>query len=110
MKRWILAALAFAPTACASPPPPPDNGPQTAALLACVKHNTRGWVADGYIINSVGDPATVKRMFDEIIRDWTPDTFVGGIPGWSWAVVESHQKNATPLPMPTTCGPPPNSN
>jgi hypothetical protein len=110
MRPPIGMAMAFVLIGCVAPQPPPDAGPQTAALVVCVKHNSHGRIWDGYIINSVGDPVKVKRMFDDIVQEGIPDTTVSPPMFAGWSLVEEHQKNAVPLPVPASCGPPQNSN
>ena len=99
----VVATLALA--GCETPPPPLlDSGPQTAAVVACIRTNAHGRALDGYVLNSSGDPATVKSMFDYLMWEGTPETVVD----WNyagWALAEMHEKNGPTLPMPPTCGP-----
>jgi hypothetical protein len=86
-----------------------DAGPQNAALVACIKTNSQGKRTDGYIMTSVGDQASIKELFEEVMRESTPNTVVGlSLDGWD--VVEIHEKDAFPLSRPPSCGPPEKTN
>jgi|HubBroStandDraft_5_1064220.scaffolds.fasta_scaffold02831_2 hypothetical protein len=111
MRTHATSAIALTLLGCATgaPRPLPDTGPQNAALVACIGTNSEGRARDGYIITSVGDEASIRQLFDEVMRDGIPDTVVG-ISRAGWHVVGANEKNATPIPTPPSCEPPKKSN
>jgi hypothetical protein len=73
-----------------------------------MRTNSQGKAREGYILSSVGDQASIKQLFDQAMRDGVPDTVVG-VTLAGWHVVEANEKNASPLPMPPSCGSPENA-